>query len=86
MSIILNLPPDLESKLTAKASERGLTLSDYVLHLLNGSDPPVARMKTGAELMAYWQEEGLVGSRPDIIDSSEHARTLRQQAESRRRG
>jgi hypothetical protein len=29
------------------------------------SDKP----KTGAELVAYWQREGLIGSRPEIDDS-----------------
>lgn len=37
--------------------------------------------KTGAELVGYWQDEGLIGTRPDIDDSQEYARTLRAIAE-----
>jgi hypothetical protein len=37
--------------------------------------------KTGAELVAYWQSEGLIGTRPDIADSQAYARGIRRQAE-----
>jgi hypothetical protein len=36
-----------------------------------------------AELVAYWQRPGLIGTRPDITDSLEHARTIRRKAERR---
>jgi putative addiction module component (TIGR02574 family) len=39
--------------------------------------------RTGAELVAYWEREGLLGTRPDITDPSGHARTLRENAEKR---
>lgn len=38
---------------------------------------------TAAEIVAYWQQEGLIGSRSEITDSQEHARELRRQAEDR---
>ena len=38
---------------------------------------------TGAELMAYWRREGLIGTRPDITDSVEHGRAIRRKAECR---
>ncbi|HEX6900290.1 MAG TPA: hypothetical protein VF789_11275 [Thermoanaerobaculia bacterium] len=41
--------------------------------------------RTGADLVAYWQAEGLVGTRPDIADSQAHAREIRRQAERRER-
>jgi hypothetical protein len=41
--------------------------------------------KTGSELVAYWQSEGLIGTRTDITDSQRHARQLRRQAEKRAR-
>jgi hypothetical protein len=41
--------------------------------------------RNGAELLTYWQNEGLIGTRPDIVDASEHARALRQRAEHRER-
>jgi hypothetical protein len=45
------------------------------------SSPP----KTGAELVAYWQSEGVINSRPEITDSQSHARRLRHEAETRSR-
>ncbi|WP_197064792.1 NfeD family protein [Leptolyngbya sp. KIOST-1] len=39
--------------------------------------------KTGAELVAYWEKVGVINSRPDIDDSQEYARRLRDQAEHR---
>jgi hypothetical protein len=39
----------------------------------------------GAELVAYWERHGLIGTRPDITDSLEHAREIRRKAERRDR-
>ena len=44
-----------------------------------------AKPVTGAELVAYWQSAGLVGTRPDITDAPAHARALRKQSETRER-
>lgn len=41
--------------------------------------------RTGAELVDYWQAEGLIGTRPDIADSQAFAREVRKQAEKRER-
>ncbi len=49
-----------------------------------GEDQPAAEMpKNGAELIAYWEQACVIGSRPEITDSVEHARNLRRQAETR---
>ncbi len=40
---------------------------------------------TGVELVTYWESVGMINSRPDIDDSQEHARRLRDQAEHRER-
>jgi hypothetical protein len=83
MNITLDLPPDLESQLTTEASQLNLPLSEYILRILSIrqvlSNPP----KTGAELVAYWQRQGVINSRPDITDSQAHARKLRHEAETR---
>jgi predicted DNA-binding antitoxin AbrB/MazE fold protein len=42
-----------------------------------------ARPQTGAELVAYWQQEGVSGSRPEITDSVAYAQALRREAETR---
>jgi len=40
--------------------------------------------KTGAELVAYWRKEGLVGTRPEIADSQAYAHEVRLSAEKRK--
>ena len=84
MSLVLELPPELESELAAQAADVGLPLSEYALRLLAGqSSRPVLR--SGAELLNYWQAEGLVGTRSEIVDAPAHARALREQAQTRAR-
>ncbi len=85
MSLVLDLPPELETELSAEAARLQLPLSDYVLRLLAVGRPPNPKPNTGAELLAYWQSEGLIGTRSDIADAPGHARALRQQAEKRER-
>lgn len=85
MSLVLHLPPELETELIAEASRMGLPLPEYVKQLLLAGRPPRAMPRDGAELVSYWQGEGLVGTRGDITDSGRHARALRQQAEQRER-
>ncbi|MBD2194848.1 MULTISPECIES: hypothetical protein [Calothrix] len=84
MSINLNLPPELENELSQEASQLNLTVSEYILQILTVrriANPP----KTGSELVAYWQSEGVINSRPDITDSQAYARQLRHEAETRER-
>lgn len=83
MNISLNLPPELEKELSREASRLKLPLSEYILRILSTRQVIENPPKTGAELIAYWQSEGVIGSRTDIIDSQTHARKLRQEAERR---
>jgi hypothetical protein len=85
MSLVLDLPSELEAELAAEAANLGLSLSEYVLRLLAGGRGPTAGPRTGAELLAYWHDEGLVGTRPEIMDAPAHARALREQAQRRTR-
>lgn len=84
MTLTLEIPEELENELVTEASRLGLPLVEYVVRILTagrlGEIP-----KTGAELVAYWQKEGLIGSRSDISDSQQHARQLRLEAEQRSR-
>jgi len=41
--------------------------------------------RTGADLVARWEREGIIGSRPDIVDPAAHSRRLRAEAQRRRR-
>jgi hypothetical protein len=85
MSIILNLPPELETKLVAEASRQGVPLSDYLVRMLSNGGPTHERIGSGAELVAYWQQAGVVGIRADISDSQQHARDLRGELARRAR-
>ena len=84
MSFMLELPQDLEEELEKEAARLGLPLSEYVLRVL-ATGRPKREVTSGAELMAYWQDEGLVGTRSDVQDSQEHARRLRREAQRRLR-
>ena len=84
MSLVLDLPSELESKLASEARRLGVPLSEYVMRVLSeGAEHP--KVRTGAELLRYWQSEGVVGARADVSDSQSHARLLRQEAEQRTR-
>jgi hypothetical protein len=85
MSLVLELPPELETELAAEAVRLGLSLSEYALRLLAGARGPSPALRNGAELLAYWQSEALIGTRPDIADSAAHARDLREEAQRRAR-
>jgi hypothetical protein len=109
MTLTLDLPPDLEARLTSEAARRGLSPADYLLELVRSATPEAPSPKpsvdsdetgdllfdpwpedeprptTPAEVVAYWERHGLLGTRPDIKDSLEHARELRRKAERRDR-
>ena len=85
MSINLDLPPELENQLFTEASQLNLPLSEYILRILSVRQVLANPPKTGAELVAYWQSEGVINSRPDITDSQAHARKLRHEAQTRER-
>ena len=81
MSQSLELPDDLAAALAFEAARVGMSLPDYAVRLLASTRPAAPAVHTGADLVAFWQSEGLIGSRSDIADSSTHARELRRQAE-----
>ena len=79
----VELPDDLAGALTDEASRLGLSLPDYAVRLLTSARPSAVPVRSGADLVAFWRAEGLVGSRPDIADSQSEARRLRDQAQRR---
>lgn len=88
MTITLDLPIELEHELSAEAARLGLPLAEYALRVLAGNRigvPTGDTPRTGAELVAFWEREGVVGSRADIEDPAGHARMLRDRAEHRTR-
>lgn len=88
MTINLELPQGLRSAMEQAAAERGLPLAEYALQVLASHHAPAAEQtvfRTGAELVAYWDREGLLGSRSDIEDPVSYARELRERNQNRRR-
>ncbi|CAD5925293.1 MULTISPECIES: hypothetical protein [Planktothrix] len=76
MSIMIELPPELEQKLSTEASQLNLSLSDYILRILLSEEIAKNLPKTGAELVNYWQNEGVINSCPDITDMGVGAQKL----------
>ncbi|ACB53815.1 hypothetical protein cce_4467 [Crocosphaera subtropica ATCC 51142] len=83
MEINIEIPKELEQELSQEASQINLSLSDYILHLLSARKVLNETPKTGKDLIAYWQQEGLINCRSDIKDSQEYARQIRYEAEHR---
>jgi hypothetical protein len=81
----VELPDDLADALNDEASRLGMSLPEYAVHLLASARPSAGPVHSGADLVAFWQADGLVGSRPDIADSQGQARHLREQAQRRRK-
>ncbi len=86
MTLTLHITDELQSKLEVEARKRNLELSEYVVRLLSdGSQGADRDVQTGADLVKYWRDQGVIGSRPEIADSLAHARGLRAAAEQRER-
>lgn len=85
MSITLELPEELENELSAEAEQLGISLPEYALRVITTSLVVANKPRSGAEFVDYWQNEGLVGARPDVSDNQEHARQVRKRASRRRR-
>lgn len=81
MSLVIDLAPEVEKRLRAEASERGMPPAELARGFIESGLK--AWPKNGAELVEYWERAGVIGSRPDITDSLEHARDLRRRAEIR---
>jgi hypothetical protein len=84
MSKIIQLPDDLAKSLTDGAARAGMSLDEYAIQLLQLQHSPpkvLATPRTGADLVSYWNSEGLIGTRTDIADSSAYARSLREAAQ-----
>ncbi len=85
MPLTLDLPNELETRLSAEAMRLGMPLQQYALRLLGDTPEASGQLSNGAELVAFWKREGVIGSRSDIDDGQAHARRIRQQAERRPR-
>ena len=78
MTLTMELTEEQEKRLAAQAN--GKSLEQFAKEILA---EVAERPMTGAELVAYWEREGLVGIFKDAPDSPEFARQLRESAERR---
>lgn len=88
MSIVVNLPDELERTIAAEAAKAGMTVSDYVAdRLAKAAGGTVAgetkQRLSGAALVQRWRELGLIGYRSDITDPEAYSRRLREEAQRR---
>lgn len=89
MTLTIELTPDAERVLRRAAARRGMGATDLARELLEEQleteDQEGQAPATGAELVAYWQAEGVFGAwaeRTDIPDSPTYARELRAVADA----
>lgn len=88
MSIVVNLPTELERTIAAEAAKAGMTVSDYVADQLakaagGASASETKQRLSGAALVQRWKELGLIGYRSDITEPEAHSRRLREEAQQR---
>jgi len=83
MTLVIDLPADLERALAARAAEIGIPVEEYAVRVLASSGNGAAKFSSGAEVVEYWKAQGLVGTKPSTTDPAAHARALREQAERR---
>ena len=83
MTLTLELTPEQQEKLDAEAIQHGMDTATFALSVLTGNAAtlPAPKKWSGADLVAYWEREGLIGSRPEIIDSLEHVCAIRRKAD-----
>jgi hypothetical protein len=57
MSVTIDLPPEIEANLADRAQEQGISLAEYLEHLIGGMVPTgKAKPLTPAERAAAWIE------------------------------
>ena len=81
----ITLTPEIERALTVRATQQGTTPELLALHDLNGlyvePGQPEQPPRTGADLLALWEQEGAFLPREDLPDSTTLARQLREQSQ-----
>jgi hypothetical protein len=85
MTLKLDLPRELEAELAIGAAREGVSVEIYALRLLSGARAHRDSIQTGAQLVEYWNREGVIGTRTVIVDSQSHARAIRAAVERRER-
>jgi hypothetical protein len=81
MTLTIELTPEQEAALQAQAQAAGIDATEYAQRLLASDLAEEHRPMTGAEMIAYWDKEGITGTFADRPDSQEYARQLRDQVQ-----
>ena len=84
----LEINTELERRIKREAARLGVAPDAYAARVLDQAVPGVRVLRSGRELVEYWEREGVLGAwahRDDIGDSADYARELRRQAETRSR-
>jgi hypothetical protein len=86
MTLTIELTPEQEAALQAQAQAAGMEASEYARELLASDLASARRPMTGAEMIAHWEQEGVIGSYGDPdVDSPELARRIRERAGTRQK-
>ena len=56
MTVTIELPPEIEAGLTAQAAAQGISLQQYLRHVLEGQVPPKGQPMTPAERASLWRQ------------------------------
>lgn len=56
MTVTVELPPEVEAGLAALAAAQGVSLQDYLRHVLEGQLPSGAKLLTPAQRASLWRQ------------------------------
>ena len=59
----VELPDDLADVFDSRSVRLGLSLRDYAVRLLSSTRESAISVGSGADLVSFWRNEGLIGSR-----------------------
>ena len=77
MSVVIELPPDIEASLADQAASKGISLQQYLRHLLEQQVPARVKPATPAERAAFWRHtaQGLPHT-PPLSDQAVSRKTI----------
>lgn len=64
MTLTLELDAEFAEVLAEEAARKKMSLPDYAVYLLMTTVPPPPPLKTGADVVAYWESEGSSAAGP----------------------
>lgn len=83
MTLTIELTPEEEAALEEQAIAAGMESSEYARQLLTTELTDLSLPRNGAEILAYWEREGVRGVFADRGNAQEFARQLRDAEEAR---